>query len=65
MHNLELIRPTIWCGLGFGLAFRILVAGWMHFTLFGIIFPTIKLKVYTCWGLMNSATKEWRVGLPG
>ena len=29
----------------------------MHFTLFGIILPTIKLKVYTFLGLMNSATK--------
>ena len=29
----------------------VLVAKWMHFTLFGIILPTIKLKVYTCWGL--------------
>ena len=29
----------------------ILVAEWLHFTLFGIILPTIKLKVYTFWGL--------------
>ena len=28
-----------------------LVAEWIHFTLFGIILPTIKLKVYTFWGL--------------
>ena len=28
-----------------------LVAEWRHFTLFGIIFPTIKLKVYTFGGL--------------
>ena len=38
----------------------ILVAEWIHFTLFGnfgIILPTIKLKVYTFWGLINSATK--------
>ena len=34
-----------------------LVAEWIHFTLFGIILPTIKLKVYTSGGLMNSATK--------
>ena len=34
-----------------------LVAEWIHFTLFGIILPTIKLKVCTCWGLMNPATK--------
>ena len=35
----------------------ILVAEWLHFTLLGIILPTIKLKVYTFRGLMNSATK--------
>ena len=36
----------------------LLVAEWIHFTLFGIILPTIKLKVYTILGgLMNSATK--------
>ena len=36
--------------LGFlGLSF--LVAEWTHFTLFGIISPTIKLKVYTFGGL--------------
>ena len=28
-----------------------LVAEWIHFTLFGIILPTIKLEVYTFWGL--------------
>ena len=28
-----------------------LVAEWIHFTLFGIILPTIKLKVYTFRGL--------------
>ena len=28
-----------------------LVAEWIHFTLFWIILPTIKLKVYTFWGL--------------
>ena len=28
-----------------------LVAEWIHFTRFGIIIPTIKLKVYTFWGL--------------
>ena len=28
-----------------------LVAEWIHFTLFGILLPTIKLKVYTFWGL--------------
>ena len=28
-----------------------LVAQWIHFTLFGIILPTINLKVYTFWGL--------------
>ena len=26
---------------------RIIVAEWIHFTHFGIILPTIKLKVYT------------------
>ena len=39
-----------------GLEFS-LVAEWIHFTLFGIILPTIKLKAYAFWGLMNSATK--------
>ena len=33
---------------GFG---EILVEEWIHFTLFGIILPTIKLKVYTFGGL--------------
>ena len=28
-----------------------LVAEWIHFTLFGKILPSIKLKVYTFWGL--------------
>ena len=28
-----------------------LVAEWIHFTLFGIILPTIKLKVYPFGGL--------------
>ena len=41
-------------GLGLG---GYLVAEWIHFTLLGIILPTIKLKVYTLGGLMNSATK--------
>ena len=41
--------------VSYGLGFR--VEGWIHFTLFGIILPTIKLKVYTFWGLMNSAIK--------
>ena len=35
----------------------VLVAEWIHFTLVGIILPTIKLKVRTLGGLMNSATK--------
>ena len=34
-----------------------IVAEWIHCTLFGIILPTIISKVYTFWGLMNSATK--------
>ena len=38
-----------------------LVAEWIHFTLLGIILPTIKLKLHTFWGLMNSATK-WNRG---
>ena len=28
-----------------------LVAERIHFTLFGIVLPTLKLKVYTFWGL--------------
>ena len=40
-----------------------LVAEWIHFTLFGIILPTMKLKVYTFGvGLMNSGTQELRKG---
>ena len=31
--------------------FEGLIAEWIHFTLFGIILPTIILKVYTFWGL--------------
>ena len=31
--------------------YNVLVAEWIHFTLFPIILPTIKLKVYTFWGL--------------
>ena len=34
-----------------------LVAEWIHFTLFGMVSPTINPKVYTFGGLMNSATK--------
>ena len=34
-----------------------LVAKWIHFTFLGILLPTIKLKVCTLGGLMNSATK--------
>ena len=37
-----------------------LVAEWIHFTLFGIVLPTLKPKVYTFGGLMNSATKYTR-----
>ena len=29
----------------------ILVAEWIHFTLWGKILPIVKLKVYTVWGL--------------
>ena len=39
------------------LVFYVLVADWIHFTLFEIILPTIKLKVYTFGGLRSSATK--------
>ena len=42
-----------------------LVAEWIHFTLFGIILPTIKLKVYTFWWLMNSATTSLYKSLKG
>ena len=35
-----------------------LVAEWIHLILLGIIPPTIKLKVYTNLGLVNSATKS-------
>ena len=31
--------------------YRVLVAEWIHFTVNGIISPTIKRKVYTFWGL--------------
>ena len=36
----------------------ILVAEWIHFTFFGKLLPTIKLKMYTSGGLMNSVTKK-------
>ena len=35
-----------------------LVAEWIHFTLFGIISPTIKTKSVHVLELMNSATKQ-------
>ena len=35
----------------------LLVAEWAHFTLFGILYSPVELKVYTFLGLMNSATK--------
>ena len=38
--------------------YKTLVAEWIHFTLFGIISPTIKLKVYAFGGLMNSAPQK-------
>ena len=41
------------------LRLSVLVAEWIHFTRFGTILPTLKLKVYTFGGLMNSATKVW------
>ena len=37
-------------GGGEGEGGGVLVAEWIHFTLFGIILPTIKLKVYTFGG---------------
>ena len=40
-------------------ALKVLVVEWIHFTLFGIILPTIKLKVCTAGALMNSATKKY------
>ena len=43
--------------------YSILVAEWIHFTLLGIVVPTIKLKVYTFLGLVNSATKIRDSGL--
>ena len=43
------------CWLRFGMRLHVqglgLVAEGIHFTLFGIILPTIKLKVYAFWGL--------------
>ena len=30
---------------------KALVAEWIHFILFGIMLPTIKLEAYTFWGL--------------
>ena len=39
-----------WSGVGVGRIIP-LVAEWIHFPLFGIISPTIKLKVYTFGGL--------------
>ena len=35
----------------FDQGFKHLVAEWIHFTLFAIILPTIKLEVYTFGGL--------------
>ena len=49
-----------WVGIE-GLGFRYVVAEWIHFTLFGIILPTLKLKVCTFGGLMNLATKDIRI----
>ena len=48
---------TVCSGTRSLLDMMVLVAEWIHFTLFGIIVPTIKLKVYTFGGLMNSATR--------
>ena len=38
-------------GVGLGVHGLELVAEWIHFTLFGIILPTMKLKVHTFGGL--------------
>ena len=42
-HYLRYDRGTS-AGLGFGISS---VAEWIHFTLFGIVLPTLKIKVYT------------------
>ena len=49
------------CGplLGPNLWLYCLVADWIHFTVFGIILPTIKLEAYTFWGLW---TQQLRLG---
>ena len=42
------VGSVFWCSFGGSLVtMRVLVAEWIHFTLFGITLPTIKLKVYT------------------
>ena len=38
-------------GVNTGASIISLVAEWIHFTLFVIILPTIKLKFYAFWGL--------------
>ena len=38
---------------------KLLVAEWIHFTLFGIISPTVRTKSIHFLGLMNSATKNF------
>ena len=44
--------PVLWIRrVLFGIALRNLVAECIHFTLLGIILPTVKLKVYTFGGL--------------
>ena len=40
---------------------ELFVAEWIHFTLLGIILPTLKLKVYTFLGLMNAASRNWSI----
>ena len=52
------LRLTMCLGVGERSRLTSLVAEWIHFTLFGIILPTIKRKVYTFGGFMNSATKQ-------
>ena len=52
----ECLRPNQSAKSSFFLA-DFLVAEWIHFTLFGIVLPTIKLKVYTFWGLRTQQVR--------
>ena len=46
--SLRFLRAVVYNRL---LVDKVLVAEWIHFTLWGIILPTIKLTVYTFGGL--------------